>query len=166
MIGNSIIKELKYLTSKVENSMFDALIFFEKLASLVRQLLQRLIKNNIFFKLREILPCFSIWRNLYWVTTVLSMHVTTMFPSYTNQPTDLQCKPINWFLYDKNIGVGNINLHAKSSTRLLVVSFYNPENIVNLCGFLLFSGCTERNQCKKQPMEAFYRPQTSDPQLC
>ena len=165
MIGNSVIKELKYLTSKVENSMFDALIFFEK-TCFFRQLFQILIKNNIFFKLRAILPCFSIWRNLYWVRTVLSMHVTTVFPSYTNQSTNLQCKPINWFLYDTNIGVGNINLHAESSTRLLVVSFYKPENIVNLCGFLLFSGCIERNQCKKQPMEVFYRPQTSDPQLC
>ena len=58
-------------------------------------------------------------------------------------------------------------IFMQSSTRLLVVSFYNPENIVNLCGFLLFSECIERNQCKKkQPMEVFYRPQTSDPQLC
>ena len=32
-----------------------------------------------------------------------------MFPTYRNQSIDLQCKSIDWFLYERNIGMKKVN---------------------------------------------------------
>ena len=36
-----------------------------------------------------------------------------MFPSYRNQSTDLHCKPIDWFLYDKIIGLNELSVEIR-----------------------------------------------------
>ena len=33
-----------------------------------------------------------------------------MFSSYKNQSIDLQCKSINWFLYEENIGMKKVSV--------------------------------------------------------
>ena len=33
-----------------------------------------------------------------------------MFPTIKNQSIDLDCKPIDWFLYDKNVGMKKITV--------------------------------------------------------
>ena len=54
-------------------------------------------------RVKNILKCFFFF---CYITTAneLVTHFCYMFSLYRNQSIDLHCKPMDWFLFDENIG--------------------------------------------------------------
>ena len=50
-------------------------------------------------------------------------HQTPMLPSYRNQPTDLPCKSIDWFLYDGNFSVWWLNTSGMKRKKIHVILY-------------------------------------------
>ena len=52
----------------------------------------------------------EILRDRSQISPLILTHEMPVLPSYRNQPIDLLCKSIDWFLYEGNIGISWVKL--------------------------------------------------------